>query len=73
MNKTKSNKKKSCRQVSTLESENWTRHATPALFGPVSRCVRFCREQREQTPARPIRADLRRFSGAVYDSSEDER
>ncbi len=35
MNKTKSNKKKSCRQVSTLESENWMRHATPALFAPV--------------------------------------
>ena len=46
MNKTKSNKKKSCRQVSTLESENWMRHATPALFAPVSRCVRLCGEQR---------------------------
>ena len=61
MNKTKSNKKKSCRQVSALESENWMRHATPALFGPVSRCVRFFREQREQTPARAVRADLGRF------------
>ena len=47
MNKTKSNKKKACRQVSILESENWMRHATPALFGPVSRCARLCQEQRE--------------------------
>lgn len=61
MNKTKSNKKKSCCQVSILESENWMRHATRPLFGPVSRCVRICREQREQTPARPIRADLGRI------------
>ena len=28
--------------------------AIPALFGLVSRCVRFCREQREQTPARAV-------------------
>ena len=41
MNKTKSNKKKSCRQVSTPESKNWTKTVTPALFAPVSRCVRF--------------------------------
>ncbi len=61
MNKTKSNKKKSFRQVITAESKNWTRTATPTLFGPVSRCVRLCREQREQTPARPIRTDLGRF------------
>ena len=61
INKTKSNKKKSCRQVSTLENVNWTGHTTPALFGRVSRCVRFCWEQREQTPARPIRADLGRL------------
>ena len=61
MNKTKSNKKKSCRQVSALESENWMRHATPALFAPVSRCVRFFREQREQTPPRAVWADLGRF------------
>ena len=61
MNKTKSNKKMACCQVSILESENWMRHATRPLFGPVSRCVRICREQREQTPARPIRADLGRF------------
>ena len=27
----------------------------------MSRCVRLCREQREQTPARPIRADLGRL------------
>ena len=51
MNKTKSNKKKSCRQVSALESENWMRHATPALFGPVSRCVGLSREQQEQDTA----------------------
>ena len=61
MNKTKSNKKKSCRQVSTLESVSRTRRTTPALFGPVSRCVRFFREQREQTPARAVWADLGRF------------
>ena len=61
MNKTKSNKKKSCRQVITPESENWMRHAPPALFGRVSRCVRFCWEQREQTPAMHIRADLGRL------------
>ena len=64
MNKTKSNKKKSCRQVNTLESENWMRRATPALFAPVSRCVRLCREQREQTPPSSIWADLGRFSRA---------
>ena len=61
MNKTKSNKKKSCRQVITPESENWMRHATPALFGPVSRCVGLCREQWEQTPPGSIWADLGRF------------
>ena len=61
MNKTKSNKKKSCGLVITAESKNWTRTATPALFGPVRRCVRLCREQQEQTPASPIRADLGRF------------
>ena len=64
MNKTKSNKKKSCRQVITHESENWMRHSTSALFAPVRRCVRFFRKQREQTPARPIRADLGWFSRA---------
>ena len=47
MNKTKSNKKKTCRQVSTPESENWMRHATPALFGPVSRCVGLWQTLRE--------------------------
>ena len=41
MNKTKSNKKKSCGLVITPQSGNRTRHATPALFAPVSRCVRF--------------------------------
>lgn len=41
MNKTKSNKKKSGGLVSTLENVNWTGHTTPALFGRVSRCVRF--------------------------------
>ena len=61
MNKTKSNKKKSCRQVSTLESENWMRPATPALFGPVNRCVRLWRTLREQTPARAVWADLGRI------------
>ena len=61
MNKTKSNKKKSCRQVSTHESENWMRHSTSALFAPVRRCVRFFRKQREQTPTRSIRTDLGRF------------
>ena len=70
MNKTKSNKKKSCRQVSTLESENWMRHATPALFAPVSRWVRFCREQREQTPVRAVRADLGWFSKACEGRKE---
>ena len=61
MNKTKSNKEKSCRQVIAPESKNGAKTATPALFGPVSRCVRFFREQREQTPARAVRADLGRF------------
>ena len=70
MNKTKSNKKKSCRQVITHESENWMRHATPALFAPVSRCVRFCREQREQTPVRAVRADLGWFSKACEGRKE---
>ena len=51
MNKTKSNKKKSCRQVITHESENWMRHSTSAVFAPVSRCVRLCREQQEQDTA----------------------
>ena len=64
MNKTKSNKKKSCCQVSILESENWMRHAASALFGPVRRCVRLCRERRERTPPRAVRADLGRFSRA---------
>ena len=35
-----------------------------ALFHSVSRCVRFCREQREQTPARAIHADLSEFRSA---------
>ena len=35
-----------------------------AVFAPVSRCVRLCREQREQIPARPIRTDLGRLSRA---------
>lgn len=61
MNKTKSNKKKSCRQVSTPKSVNRTRRATPTLFGPVRRCVGLYRERRKQTPARPIRADLGRL------------
>ena len=61
MNKTKSNKKKSCRQVITHESENWMRHSTSALFAPVRRCVRFFRKQREQTPTRSIRTDLGLF------------
>ena len=68
MNKTKSNKKKSCRQVSALESENWMRHATSALFGPVSRCVRFFGAGWSPAPARV----LRWLSGAFCDSSEDE-
>ena len=54
MNKTKSNKKKSCRQVIIPESENWARTAIPALFGRVSGCVRLCREQREQAPPSSI-------------------
>ncbi len=58
MNKTKSNKKKSCRQVIAPESENWTRYAPPALFAPVGRCVRFFWEQREKIPAKAERADL---------------
>ena len=32
-----------------------------AVFAPVRRCVGLYREQREQTPARPIRADLGRL------------
>ena len=31
------------------------------LVGLVSRCVRLCRENREQTPARAVRTDLGRF------------
>ena len=34
------------------------------LVGLVSRCVRLCRENREQTPARAVRTDLGRFPGA---------
>ena len=34
------------------------------LVGPVSRCVRLCWENREQTPARAVRTDLGRFPGA---------
>ena len=67
MNKTKSNKKKSCRQVIISESKNWAGHATPALFGPVSRCVGLCREHQEQDTAQlcsggfgPVSDDLRR-------------
>ena len=67
MNKTKSNKKKSGGLVSTLENVNWTGHATPALFGPVSRCVGLCREHPEQDTAQlcsggfgPVSDDLRR-------------
>ena len=41
MNKTKSNKKKSCRQVITPKSGNRTGRATPTLFGRVSGCVHF--------------------------------
>lgn len=48
MNKTESNKKKSSRQVITPKSKNWTRCATPALFSPVSRCVRFCWKRRKR-------------------------
>ncbi len=61
INKTKSNKKKSCRQVIAPKSGNRTRRTTSAPFGPVSRCVELCREQREQTPPRAVRADLGRF------------
>lgn len=57
MNKTKSNKKKSCRRVIAPKD----RHATPALFGPVSRCVGLWQTLREQTPARAVRADLGQF------------
>lgn len=64
MNKTKRNKEKPSRQVITPESENWTRYATPALFGPVSRCVRLWRTLREQTPPRAVRADLDQFPRA---------
>ena len=41
MNKTKSNKEKSCRQVITPKSGNRTGRATPTLFGRVSGCVHF--------------------------------
>ena len=34
------------------------------LVDLVSRCVRLCRENREQTPARAVRTDLGRFPGA---------
>ena len=61
INKTKSNKKKPCCQVSTLESENWMRNATHARFGLVSRCVGLCWEQREQTPPSSVWAGLGRF------------
>ena len=67
MNKTKSNNEKSCCQVITPESETWTKTATPALFGPVSRCVGLCREHQEQGTAQlcsggfgPVSDDLRR-------------
>ena len=41
-----------------------------ALFHSVSRCVRFCREQREQTPVRAVRADLGWFSKACEGRKE---
>ena len=67
MNKTKSNKTKSCRQVSALESENWMRHATPALFVPVSRCVRFFGARWRPSPCKGFEAVfgsfLRLFGG----------
>ena len=68
--KTKNNKGKPRRQVIPPKSRNWIRRATPALFAPVSRCVRFCREQREQTPVRAVRADLGWFSKACEGRKE---
>lgn len=62
MNKTKSNKKKSCRQVIAPKGENWMRYTTRPLFGPVSRCVGLCQEQRGQTLPSSVWADLGRFS-----------
>ena len=41
-----------------------------ALFHSVSRCVWFCREQREQTPVRAVRADLGWFSKACEGRKE---
>ena len=41
-----------------------------ALFHSVSRCVQFCREQREQTPGRAVRADLGWFSKACEGRKE---
>ena len=57
-------------RLSPPKSRNWIRRATPALFAPVSRCVRFCREQREQTPVRAVRADLGWFSKACEGRKE---
>ena len=42
------------------------------LVGLVSRCVRLCRENREQTPVRAVRADLGWFSKACEGRKEQQ-
>lgn len=53
-----------CNQRRTYCHRRGRRASIRTLFGPVSRCVRLCRENREQTPARAVRSDLGRFPRA---------
>ena len=69
MNKTKSNKEKSCRQVITPKSGNRTGRATPTLFGRVSGCVHFFGAGWSPSPFKGFEAVF----GSFYGSSEDER
>ena len=53
-----------CNQRRTYWHRRERRVSIHTLVGLVSRCVRLCRENREQTPARAVRTDLGRFPGA---------
>ena len=53
-----------CNQRRTYLHRRERRVSIHTLVGLVSRCVRLCRENREQTPARAVRTDLGRFPGA---------
>ena len=52
------------RQRRSYEHRRGQRVLICTPVGLVSRCVRLCRENREQTPARAVRTDLGRFPGA---------